>query len=41
MIGSGVILFAYILLHLYDFKLQRFGWDAKLNELVGDSESVA
>ena len=40
MIGSGIILFAYILLHLFDFKFQRFGWDPVLNELVGDSESV-
>lgn len=40
MIGSGIILLAYILLHLFDFKLNRMGFDAKLTELVGDSESV-
>ncbi len=40
MIGSGIILLLYILLHLFDFKLHRLGLDEELNELAAGSDVV-
>ena len=40
MIGSGIVLLLYICLHLFDFKLHRFGMDEDLSRLAGDSEAV-
>ncbi|MBC8289835.1 MAG: succinate dehydrogenase cytochrome b subunit [Planctomycetes bacterium] len=40
MIGSGIVLLLYLCLHLFDFKLHRFGMDEKLTHLSGDSEAV-
>lgn len=40
MIGSGIVLLLYLCLHLFDFKLHRFGMDEELTRLAGDSDVV-
>lgn len=40
MIVSGIVLLAFLLLHLFDFKFGRFELDEKLNSLSGDSDAV-